>query len=64
MCCRPVVLCLLSCIAETIQVTKGRKYFIKGYMLASPGIKVEQPLLQTLFGTFGINYCYNELYLG
>ena len=45
MCCRPVILCLLNCIAETVQVTKGREYLIKGYMLASPGIKVKQPLL-------------------
>jgi len=36
---------LLNCIAEAVQVTKGRKYFIKGYMLVSPGIKVKQPLL-------------------
>jgi hypothetical protein len=63
-CCRPVILCLINCIAETVQVTKDRKYFVKGYMLVSPGIKVKQPLLWTLFGTFGMNYCYNESYLG
>jgi hypothetical protein len=30
MLCGPVVLCLLNCITETVQVTDGRKYFHGG----------------------------------
>jgi hypothetical protein len=28
--CSPVVLCLLNCITDTVQVTEGRKYFPQG----------------------------------
>jgi len=30
MLCRPIVLCLLNCVTETVQMTDGRKYFSGG----------------------------------
>jgi len=34
--CRPVILCSLNCVTETIQKTEGRRYFPECHMLARP----------------------------
>jgi len=36
--CRPIVLYLLNCITETLQVTKGRKYFPPGPHVGQPSL--------------------------
>jgi len=37
--CRPITLCLLNCITEIIQVSKGCKYFPQGPKVGSPAVQ-------------------------
>jgi hypothetical protein len=34
--CRPIILCLLNCIIEIIQVTEGHKHFPRGPHVGQP----------------------------
>lgn len=48
--CRPILLCLLNCIAETIQATEGRSYFSRGPHIGQRCItSMPRPLLRCLF---------------
>jgi hypothetical protein len=52
--CRPIILCLLNCTTETIQVTEGRKTFLEGYMFVNPNL--EHGLLASSTVTYQIYY--------
>ena len=40
--CRPVILCVLHSITETIRVTEGRNYFLRGPHVGQPCSKLRQ----------------------
>ena len=54
MLCRPIILRLVNCSNETIQVTEGHKTFLEGRMFVNPNL--EHGLLASSAVTYKIYY--------